>query len=113
MRQKTGLKLEQKITERQELDMIDMQSVCGGAHVKAEELVKKHNGNIKEIEREILEMDIPEAIAGHEGFNYRDEVWWAVKWLLSMTYGLMVEGKNPILLHFQRTLNESSHVLIK
>ncbi|MFA4890273.1 MAG: hypothetical protein WC587_01410 [Candidatus Paceibacterota bacterium] len=76
-------RLEQKTTMKQEFDMTDMQSVCIGADVKAQELIEKHKGNKGEIEKEILEMEVPKGVADIKDFNYREEIWGAAKWLIS------------------------------
>ena len=57
-------------------------------------------------------MEIPVELVGIEGFNYRDEILWNVKYLRIFMPGLLVEGKNPIFRHFMRTLEESSHNIV-
>ena len=49
----------------------------------AVKLVEKHNGDLSAIEKEMLEMEIPAELVGIEGFNYRDEILWNVKYLRS------------------------------
>ncbi|MEK7496242.1 MAG: hypothetical protein AAB616_02130 [Patescibacteria group bacterium] len=108
MGQKQRIELKQNQALSQ-LDYIDMISICEGAAGTAVKLVEKHNGDLNAIEKEILEMEIPAELVGIEGFNYRDEILWNVKYLRIFMPGLLVEGKNPIFRHFMRTLEESSH----
>ncbi|MEK9168568.1 MAG: hypothetical protein AAB698_02095 [Patescibacteria group bacterium] len=107
---KQKMRLEQKQNLSQKLDYLDMTSVCEGAAGIAVKLVEKHNGDLSAIEKEMLEMEIPVELVGIEGFNYRDEILWNVKYLRSFMPGLLVEGKNPIFGHCLRTLEENSHV---
>ena len=115
MGQKQGLRQEEILA--QELDYIDMMSVCEGIAGIAAKLVEKHKGDLKAIEKEISEIEVPVELADIEGLNYKEEILWNAKYLIehqkTLTPGLMAEGKNPIFLHFQRNLEESSHVPIE
>lgn len=83
MKQRQRLELKQKSTLQQELDTVDKQSICSGADAKAQELIEKHNGDIEKVEKEIIEMKVPEGVADIKDFNYREEILWATKWLIS------------------------------
>lgn len=86
---KQKIRLEQKQIVSQSLDYIDMQSICLGTEGVAKNLIEKHEGNLNEIEKEIFEMEIP-MISNIEGFNFREELLWNVKWLLHTVPGLLI-----------------------
>ncbi len=79
MRQRIGIKPITII--RMEIDIVDAQSACAGAHIEAAALVEKY-GDIKAVEKEISKIKSPNTEM--KNFNYKEEVLWAAKWLLSM-----------------------------
>lgn len=56
---------------------IDIQSFVLSAERTAEELVKKHDGNLIEIKKEVARIGIPRV----RGFDFREEILWAANWL--------------------------------
>ncbi len=80
MRQRIGIKPITII--RMEIDIVDAQSACAGAHIEAAALVEKY-GDIKAVEKEISKIKSPRS-TGIRDFNHKEEILWAAKWLLSM-----------------------------
>ncbi len=93
---KQVMRLEHNQTLSQRLDYIDMMSACEGAASMATKLVEKHNGDLSAIEKETRKMEIPAELVGIEGFDYRKEILWNVKYLRKFMPGLLVEGEKSL-----------------
>lgn len=67
-------KIELELTQRPELDMIDVQELAAGCERTAEKLIKKHDGDFEKISKEVDALEV----------CVKDEILWATRQLLSV-----------------------------